>query len=52
MGAVSGAHLGWERMNEIADSEILETNRRTAAIKFIALALCLGLFILYGLVVG
>ncbi len=52
MGAAPGAHLGWERMNETADSEILEASRKTIIAKYVVLGLCLALFVVYGLVVG
>jgi hypothetical protein len=35
-------------MNETMDTE----SRRTATVKYLALAICLGAFVAYGLVVG
>jgi hypothetical protein len=39
-------------MNETADSEILESSRRTIIAKYVVLGLCLAIFVIYGLVVG
>jgi len=39
-------------MNHNIDSELLEHSRKLTAMKYIALALCLALFVAYGLVVG
>ncbi|MDO9537301.1 MAG: hypothetical protein Q7J68_03170 [Thermoplasmata archaeon] len=44
--------LDGNKMNETIDTDILEQNRKLAAVKYLALALCLALFLMYGLVVG
>jgi hypothetical protein len=37
-------------MNHIIDKENFEENRKVAALKYLALALCLAIFVIYGLV--
>jgi hypothetical protein len=39
-------------MNPIFDKEILDENHKVAALKYLALALCLALFVIYGLIAG
>ena len=39
-------------MNETIDAELAEYSRKVIALKYFALALCLALFVIYGLVVG
>jgi hypothetical protein len=39
-------------MNEIRDSDDWDRGKRFAAMKYVALALCLALFLAYGLLKG
>ena len=39
-------------MDLTIDTENLEENRKVAAFKYLALALCLAIFVIYGLIAG
>lgn len=42
---------GWDYVNE-TEFDLVKHNRKVSALKWFALALCLGIFIAYGILVG
>ena len=43
---------GWDNMNESIEYELAGYHRRAAAVKWFSFAICLTIFVVYGLVAG
>ena len=43
---------GWDNMNDGTEYEMAGQNRRMAAVKWFSFAVCVGTFVVYGIVAG